>query len=198
MSKSQKNFYTLRDVLDGGFTGRPVAPAVLRFELLKANYRTQLNFTRQGLLDSAGAVQKLRDAAARWAAASGQAALPDVGLDHPVLGRIAQRLGDDLNTAGALGELFEYIGSEPSDAGEALSVLREVDSVLGVLDDAEAKQAGDNARDQAWADAAAGRLDDARAGKDFDAADALRAELVEAGYEVQTTGGGTVARRKLA
>ena len=48
MSKSKGNFYTVRDVLDGRVTGRPVAPAALRLELIKTHYRASSNFTAQG------------------------------------------------------------------------------------------------------------------------------------------------------
>ena len=64
MSKSKGNFFTVRQILEGDFTGRPVDPAVLRFELIKANYRSQMDFSRKGLMDSASAVKKLRHFAA--------------------------------------------------------------------------------------------------------------------------------------
>jgi len=63
MSKSKGTFYTVRDVLEGRVTGRIVDPAVLRYELIKGHYRSNLNFTLKGLEDSPAPVQRLRGAA---------------------------------------------------------------------------------------------------------------------------------------
>lgn len=56
MSKSLGNFYTLRDLLDKGYTGRQV-----RYMLLQTHYRTQLNFTFEGLDAAAATLQRLSD-----------------------------------------------------------------------------------------------------------------------------------------
>ena len=86
MSKSKGNFYTVRQVLDGAMTDNSVDPAVLRLEMIKANYRSQMNFTRRGLEDSAANVRKLREyAASLEAEVSGDVPLP--GLDDPTLER---------------------------------------------------------------------------------------------------------------
>ncbi|MFN9230568.1 MAG: cysteine--tRNA ligase, partial [Planctomycetota bacterium] len=60
MSKSRGNFFTARDIFEGkkvgGVKGREVQPEVLRFELIKAHYRTNMNCTEKGLADSATTV----------------------------------------------------------------------------------------------------------------------------------------------
>jgi cysteinyl-tRNA synthetase len=56
MSKSLGNFYTLRDLLKRGYTGVQV-----RYMLLQAHYRTQLNFTFPGLDASAATLERMRD-----------------------------------------------------------------------------------------------------------------------------------------
>ncbi|MEM6551411.1 MAG: cysteine--tRNA ligase [Planctomycetota bacterium] len=195
MSKSAGNFFTARQIFDGDFTGRVVDPAVLRFELIKASYRSQMDVSRKGLADSASAVRKLRDFAAglggAWKASS--AAVP-ISLDHPVVSRFAAALADDLNTAGALAVVFEYIGQPVTDKAEAAGVLRRFDSVLAVVEAGEAVSTSEGFD----AEGVCAALDAARAAKDYAAADGLRSQLIEAGYDVKTTAEGTVATRKLA
>lgn len=188
MSKSKGNFYTLRDL-----TARGVDPVAVRYELFKAHYRSNMNFTLKGLEDGASAVLKVREAAQRLEnEANGEAA--EVGNDHPVLSRFITALSDDLNMAGALAVVFDFVRQRHPDAAESLGVLRKLDHVLGVL-----PTLGDLDRD-ADADVAdrCAALDKARAAKDFARADAIRAELTEAGYDVRTGPQGTTATRKLA
>ena len=189
MSKSKGNFYTVRQVLEGQFTGRSVDPAALRFELIKAHYRSQMNFTKKGLEDSASAVQKIRD----FAQSVGYTprAITSAEIDVPVVSRFAAELADDLNSAGALGVVFGYLGEPSADVAVSHALLAAFDQVFGVLASREADQA-DPMQDKTRA------LDQARKDKDFAKADAIRAELEAAGYEVKTTKAGTVATRKLA
>ncbi|MEM8781643.1 MAG: cysteine--tRNA ligase [Planctomycetota bacterium] len=196
MSKSKGNFFTVRQILDGDFTGRAVDPAVLRFELIKANYRSRMDFSRKGLLDSASAVKKLREFAASVgyeAALRAPQALTGLhGL--PAVDRFIECLADDLNIAGALGVVFEFVADPPEDASAARQTLAAFDHLLGVLGPVGERNAPD--ADDAAAKCAA--LDEARRNKDFAAADAIRNELQAAGYEVKTTKDGTVATKKLA
>ena len=199
MSKSLGNFFTVRDLLTGnvpGRDGRGVDPAVIRFELMRAHYRSNMNFTLKGLEDAASAVARLREAADTWSDQCNGAASAITG-DHPVVSRFVDNLAYDLNVAGAIGVLFEYLKSDPSDPAEALGVMRKLDTVLQVLDRRENAPRGSRG-DEAEAQAKAHKLDKARAAKDFDRADALRAELQEAGYDVKTTREGTVVTRRLA
>ncbi len=197
MSKSKGNFHTVRDVLEGRATAREVHPSVLRLELIRTHYRTSSNFTAQGLHDSArqvGRLAKLRDAAAQ-AAGSTRA---EVTPDHPVLKRFVDALSDDLNMSEALASVNEWLnalGEGAGDPAETLGLLKKIDSVLGVLPEAgaaEARQADDEAA------AFARRIDDARAARDFAAADAVRQEAIEAGYTVSTTKQGTKVEKPLA
>jgi cysteinyl-tRNA synthetase len=188
MSKSKGNFYTLRDLI-----ARGIDPGVVRYELLKAHYRANMNFTFKGLEDSAHAVRRLREKHAELAAeARGEAA--QVDLSHPTLGVFAAALADDLNMSGALGEVFKWVGEARGPAAEALAVLRRIDAVLGVVEAAPVPEPAGDGRVAELCRA----IDAARAVKDFATADRLRRELVDAGYEVRTGASGTAARRRLA
>ena len=187
MSKSEGNFYTLRDVL-----ARGIDPAVIRYELIRSHYRANLNFTFKGLEDSARAVSRLRQAAEGFAL---QATDRDVEVDltHPAVAAFAGCLADDLNSSGALGELFTWLGKARGSPDENLAVLRKIDSVLCVLESVGAQPDASDVD----VDELCRRIDQARAEKDFDAADAARQQLIDAGYDVQTTKEGTSVRRKL-
>jgi len=199
MSKSLGNFFTVRDVLSGKVTGRAVDPAVLRFELLKAKYRSTMNFTKQSLIDSAGAVRKLREA---WTAAGGPAEVDGVtpsGLDHPAARKFAEALADDLNTAGAIGVAFEYLagqhGQGDDDDATRLGVLSTFNRVLGVIGHTDSPTESANEFD---ADELTKQIDAARTDKRYDDADTYRQQLIDAGYEVKTTKDGTMATKSLA
>ncbi len=199
MSKSKGNFYTVRDVLEGRVTGRPVHPAVLRYELLKSHYRANMNFTEKGLHDSAGAVKRLQDFRAKCETASG-GEVAEVGNSHPVLKEFIDALSDDLNMSGALAAVLPWAHETPSDPAEALGVLSEINTVLAVApinfdDDTGTASTGGSDDDAA---ALCRQIDEARAAKDFATSDKLRDQLIEAGYDVQIGRDGTTAERKLA
>lgn len=190
MSKSKGNFFTVRDVLEGKVTGRAVDPAVLRYELLKSHYRTNMNFTARGLEDSAAAVAKLR----RFASDTEAAWTPSLDTDvtgHAAYSAFHSALADDLNMSGALAAVFEFINTHSPDDPAAQMMLTTFDQVLGVLDGMDDAGSDD-------ADAKCKAIDAARVAKDYDTADKLRNELTESGYEVLNTPDGTVAKKKLA
>ncbi len=119
MSKSAGNFITVRDLLDEG-----IDPAAIRHLLLSAHYRSDLNFTREGLQASARAVTRLLDFEARLEEAL-RAAATGTGNGEPAAGpagaetldavvsraqaAFAEALLDDLNVAGALAALFVFV-----------------------------------------------------------------------------------------
>ena len=196
MSKSKGNFWTVRDVLEGRATGVNVHPSVLRLELIKSHYRANMNFTKKGLLDSAGVVQRLTDLRERLEAACGGKPAP-VDLSHPVLGQFAAAIADDLNIAGALGVILPWAATTPEHPAEALGVLNRINDVLAVAPLATTgAAASDDAESQILSLCL--KLDQARASKDFASADKIRSEITAAGYDVKTSPQGTVARKRLA
>jgi cysteinyl-tRNA synthetase len=140
MSKSLGNIYTLRDLKERGF-----APEALRYLLASVPYRKKLNFTFDGLKAAATSIDRLRNYKLRLETDKfpdgTNAALAQRTRDAHAAFEAA--LDDDLNTAGALGAVFEYVRDTNTamDAGEfpagnvpgALEFLIRFDSVFDVL-----------------------------------------------------------------
>jgi cysteinyl-tRNA synthetase len=103
MSKSLGNFYTLRDLLAKGHTGREI-----RYALLRVNYGLPLNFTFDGLSDAREALRRLDEWRARI---EDHAASAPVSEPHPLADqeRFEHALDDDLNISDALGQVFEIV-----------------------------------------------------------------------------------------
>lgn len=137
MSKSLGNFYTLRDLLEKGYTGSEV-----RYLLLSTHYRTQLNFTLDGLKASRETLRRFRDFIDRLRVAEGSGVSLNATLEE-TRAAFKGALADDLNISVALAALFDFIkktntlidGQKISkeEAEKALSFLEEIDTVLGVL-----------------------------------------------------------------
>lgn len=146
MSKSEGNFYTLRDLLLKGYKA-----SAIRMLLISVPYRQQLNFTFDGLAAEAGAVERLRTFAERM---RGAAVSPEENAELAV--ETARRradfraaLANDLNTAEARAAIFELVraGNAALDAGtvgsgnaaQILGVLGDFDRVFAVLEDRDAE-----------------------------------------------------------
>ena len=182
MSKSLGNFFTLRDLLAKGFTGREV-----RYLLLSAHYRETFNFTLEGLHGARTALARLDECLARLREVAGATrAAPDAQLLAP----FSAALEDDLNVSGAWAAVFEWVRETnrrlaensltPAAAAAALAAWEKVDSVLGIgaVPDAAAP-----AEIVALLDARQA----ARQAKDFRRADALREELKAKGWAIEDT-----------
>lgn len=208
MSKSKGSFYTVRDVMEGRFKktdgspwGKAVDPAVIRYELIKAHYRSNLNFTAKGIEDSANVVRRLIEFRNRLEIESGGEAA-EVDLNHPVLGEFAAALADDLNISAAMAVVMPWISSQPDDAREALGVFRQINSVLAVAPVHQGLEGGGGSDGDADLDARLEQMcrdmDTARADKDYATADAIREQIRELGFETRQTPAGTVIQKELA
>jgi cysteinyl-tRNA synthetase len=185
MSKSEGNFHTLRDLLEKGYSARAI-----RYLLLSAHYRKQLNFTLEGIDQAAAAIDRLddfRDRVEREPVAEGSHA--------PLLERVeagqAQfhaAMEDDLNSAGALGAVFELIRDVNAayDRGEVRS--SEVEAATAFLDLVD-RVLGLGQREDILLDADVEKLIEerqaARAAKEFARADAIRDELKQRGIVLE-------------
>ena len=105
MSKSLGNFYTLRDVLAKGYSGREV-----RYALLRVHYRAQLNFTWEGMEEARQALARIDDWVARLRAKAAKktSQRSTSNVQRPTE-EFEEALDDDLNISAALGFLFETI-----------------------------------------------------------------------------------------
>ena len=199
MSKSLGNTITVRELLEEG-----VEPAAIRHQLMSAQYRRELNFTREGLDASSAAIQRLLDFEARLGEAR-----PSDGAEDGALGRLAsegvdafrEAMDDDLNTAEALAALFVFVNQANSDldraegisAGDltaARAALASIDQVLGILAVAqEGRQVDSDV--EAWIEALIEERIAARESRDFQRADAIRGELADKGIVLEDSAAGT-------
>lgn len=199
MSKSRGNFFTVRDILAKGAT-----PAALRLELIRTHYRQNANFTLQGLRDCGRMVDRwcrLRDALADGIVVVGDGPGP---LERAVPA-FTEAICDDLNIARAVGALNEAVnasrlegpeaGHDPDRASRELEALRRMDHVLGVL---ERNEAPAGAVDDDLATTVEARIAaraEAKANKDWAAADAIRDELTAMGVAIKDGPEGTTWSR---
>ena len=183
MAKSLGNFYTLRDLLVKGCTGREV-----RYALISVNYRLPLNFTFDGLSAARSALQRIDE----WQQRLNEHALgaekpSDFSL--PQQASFASALDDDLNISGALGHLFETIRESnraldqsalpPADARALLDWWHRVNTVLAL----EPEAAQISTEVQSLLDERAA----VRAAKDWKMSDALRDKIAALGWQVKDT-----------
>jgi cysteinyl-tRNA synthetase len=194
MSKSKGNFYTLKDLLAKGFD-----PMAIRYTLISAHYRQQLNFTFDSIDASAGAIKRLKEFVTNMDAASGESDNPEVtALCERVLADFEKELDDDLNIAGALAHVFDFVREinkldvSAADGARAVATIRKIDTVLGVLPEAGA---GDEALD-AEIDALIAERQQARADKNFARADEIRDQLAARGITLKDTPDGVRWERK--
>jgi cysteinyl-tRNA synthetase len=155
MSKSEGNFYTLRDLLLKGKRA-----SAIRFLLLSVPYRHQLNFTEAGLQDATNAVERLRTFQRRMKICSellqsgfDDSKTPTVPRLPEQINEIEQRfisaLANDLNTAEAVAAIFDMVrlgnaagdsdDLRPIGAARILEVLAKFDRIFAVLTDNDAQ-----------------------------------------------------------
>ncbi len=181
MSKSAGNFYTLRDLLEKGFSGREV-----RFALLRVNYRLPCNFTLSGM-DGARAALGRVDAWLQRLAEHGAQALPEPTAMDGLVERFFEALDDDLNISGAMGQLFDLIhesnkalDSAALTAGQAASLLEawaRINAVLALEREATAVPAA--------VTAVLEQRQQAREAKNWALSDQLRDQIAELGWIVK-------------
>jgi len=185
MSKSLGNFFTIRTVLE------KYDAEVVRFFILRAHYRSPLNYSDQHLDDAKSALTRL------YTALRG-ADVMDAAVDwqHPQAARFKDVMDDDFNTPEALAVLFDLANevNRTRDAG-SLSLLKGLAGVLGLLQrkpDEFLQGETDGALDVEGLIQA--RLN-AKKNKNFAEADAIRKQLAEAGIVLEDTPQGTTWRR---
>ena len=226
MSKSEGNFFTLRDLLLKGYKA-----SAIRLALISVPYRHQLNFTFDGLTEATNAIDRLRTFHQRLGtaklAAGTAAESPILAAASKARAEFLEALNDDLNTADARAPIFELVRAantaldrgqfSTADRDAVLPVLRDFDSVFDVIEDHDAEA---TKRALAWAEkagrtadvaqellASASTSDDeinalvaerdvAKKRRDFARADQIRKELAEKGVVIEDSKEGTRWKRK--
>jgi cysteinyl-tRNA synthetase len=181
MAKSAGNFYALRDVTALGHS-----PLAVRLLFLQARYHTPLNFTLDALAGAERALERLRARIAEWARDPQTGQAPGcAGYEQ----RFWAAVDDDLDTPRALAVLRELESDESLPPAARHRSVAAFDRLLG-LDLAEVPE-------QALPDGAEeliAQRSQARADRDFAAADRLREQLAAMGVEVTDTRAGPVWR----
>ena len=224
MSKSEGNFYTLRDLLLKGFKA-----SAIRLALISVPYRRPFNFTFDSLTDATNAIDRLRTFRARL---HGGKFLTG---ENPVLQEAAKKartanfeaLANDLNTADALAPIFELVRAAntamddeqlfTADRDAMLPVLTDFDAVFDVLEDRDGEP---TRRALEWAEKS-GRMSEvapeliaaqsltdaaievlvaertaAKKARNFARADQIRGELAEKGVILEDSKDGVRWKRK--
>jgi len=224
MSKSEGNFFTLRDLLLKGYKA-----SAIRLALISVPYRHQLNFTFDGLTEATNAIDRLRTFHQRLTAGIFAAG------SNPALEAAAEKaqadyrhaLANDLNTAEARAPIFDLVRTAntaidqnqlfTADRDRILAVLADFDAVFDVIEDRDMEATG---RALAWAESegraadvapelrAAQSISDsevdalvaertaAKKQRNFARADAIRNELAEKGIVIEDSKDGVRWKRK--
>jgi len=182
MSKSKGTMYTLRDLAAKG-----IDPAAIRLELIKTHYRSNADFSMQGLKDSGRTVQRWRKFIETGS--QGEAGM----LNKAVRDDVANAMHDDLNIAGALGTINKWIKDTPNPTRADAELFKVFDGFLSVcslkvLEQAKSDsgiaiyQPGVTPSEEIETLLIARR--DAKKAKDFAAADGIRDQLSAMGLAI--------------
>ena len=198
MGKSLQNFYTLRDLVKMGYD-----PEVVRYLLMSTHYRNQLNFTLEGLRAAGNALQRLRGFMKRLEEVNAKQGDEALELTESARKRFEEAMDDDLDINGALAAMFNLVrevnvladARELSLAGarRVRNLMTDFNKVLAVLGGPMepkpelSKEAKDLIK----------RREEARKSKDWQAADAIRSELLRMGIVLEDTPEGVKWKRKL-
>ncbi len=183
MSKSLGNFFTLRDLLAKGFTGRQI-----RYALIAVHYRLPLNFVPDDLDGVKTALHRLDE----WVKRLREAAADGASAPAPLLEAFADALADDLNISKGLGLLFDAVRDSnramdsgalpPGEAAALLAAWEKINTVLAVEEAPDAAPA----EVQALLNERAA----ARAARDWKKSDDLRDKVRALGWSVKDTAKG--------
>lgn len=185
MAKSAGNFFTLRDLLEKGWTGREV-----RYALITTHYRGSLNFTFDGLAAARTALGRLDAWRERLIESAGSEPEPVAEAPDAATEGFFEALDDDLNISGALAVLFETLreSNRSLDEGVLTSAqakgllhwLSRVDGVLALEPDAASAL-------PAEVEVLVASRASARAAKEWKKSDELRDQIAALGWIVKDT-----------
>ena len=183
MSKSLGNFFTVREIL------KKFDAEVVRFFILRAHYRSPLNYSDAHLEDARGALTRLY---VSLKSSPPEDAQPD--WNEPHAKRFKEAMDDDFGTPEAVAVLFDLATRVNSGERPLAGQLRALGGVLGLLQrDAAAFLQGGSA--DAWVLEGIAAREAARKRKDFAEADRIRGELLAKGILLEDGPKGTTWRK---
>jgi cysteinyl-tRNA synthetase len=183
MSKSLGNFFTVREIL------KKFDAEVVRFFIVRAHYRSQINYSDAHLEDAKGALTRLYTALKGTSVSS-----PGVDWSEPHAKRFKAAMDDDFGTPEAVAVLFDLAGRVNSGENALAPQLRALGGLLGLLQrDASGFLQGGKA--DGWVVERIGAREAARKRRDFAEADRIRKELLDAGIVLEDGAKGTTWRR---
>ena len=202
MSKSEGNFFTVREAA-AVYGYEPI-----RFFMLSAHYRSPINYSKESLTQAQAALERLYTAdenlkflsenGAQGEMTAAEQAVADTFADYRA--RFVEAMDDDLNTADAIGVLFELVRAvntavegtpTKAFAAECRKALHEFTDVLGLLYQKKEEEQGDDGAIEALIQARTA----AKAAKDWAKADQIRDQLKEMGIEIKDTPNGVQWKR---
>jgi cysteinyl-tRNA synthetase len=187
MSKSLGNFFTLRDIF------ARYDPEVVRFFIVRAHYRSPLNYSNAHLDDAKAALTRL------YTALRNSKERAEVDWSEPHARRFKEAMDDDFGTPEAVAVLFDLASRINAGEKNLAPLLRTLGGVLGILQ----RDAKDFLQLTLRVEISAASIDKlieqrnaARARKDYGEADRIRKELEAAGIVLEDSGATTTWRRK--
>jgi len=187
MSKSLGNFFTVREIL------KLFDPEVVRFFVLRAHYRSPLNYSDAHLNDAKQALARL------YTALKGVPALQHtVDWSEPYALRFREAMDDDFGTPEAMAVLFDLANEVNRGRAELAPQLRALAGVLGLLQrDPQSFLRGGPAAaiDDAEIERRIAERTSLKKQRDYTAADRIRNELAAVGVVLEDAAGGTTWRR---
>ena len=198
MSKSLNNFFTVRDISE------QYDLMAVRLFLLSAQYRSPINFSDDMIQQATNALSRIQNAVQRLSRVKD--APQDAGEAEHLLveslpiyrQRFIEAMDDDLNTADALGVIFELVreanisfanGGSDKGASKTLDLLRELLNVLGIDADGQQQEIPQQIQELAK------QRTQARLNKNYQEADRLRDLIAAKGYSLEDTAQGSVIKK---
>ena len=199
MSKSAGNFYTLRDLLSKGYS-----PRSIRYLLMSAHYRKQLNFTLDGIKQSDQALERIDNMLVRLMDIRNESERnPELdGMIRKMKSDFVEAVDNDLNISAGLAVFFDFVHTvntmitaekiSADDAEKVAAALRDIDSVFGFIFFGTREEDADSDR----IDALVQERIDAKKNRNFARADEIRDILKDEGIILEDTKDRTRWKRK--